>query len=687
MSNILSGSLASLASTPENPQWDEEPVPLTQFVQDKGYLGQPALSEIQYDAVRHAERIFYEPTYALLSASSDKQIRLYWSEPVRMVNFLELEWGKGGGKDHVCRVSSLRIAYLLLCLPSPQAYYAMPEQDTIHMLNVASNSKQASKAFFKPMREMVRRQGGWFARQGGIEAIEATGRRGVGQSEVLQDTIRFPKKVEAVSGHSDADAQEGLNLILGLADEIDAFPRAEELARYHQATARGESSRSAEAIVNMLGSSARTRFPLIFKNIHISWPRYLGSMIQTLVASAEEDIQEKGERSRYYISGPHPSWRVNPRIQVPCGEKHQSYADDCELCYAACKELFEDDYKKDPPKAAAMYEARPSRAINPYFANELVVKAAFPQVPQAPVVAGYERDGRSYRPVYTFSSAFRPLVGAQYAMHFDLATSGDRAGACIAHVAQWQTHEVLGYDEEQGEVRLFEERPVVRVDALFAYESDKRLQPPREIQIRWARLLVMELIRQGWAIRLVTFDGFESADTRQILTLQHGVETAVVSTDRSTSLKSGEKPSGVQGEALWKSLGDLFAEDRITVPGFGDQHELAQHELLALSRMPNGKVDHPPGGSKDLADALAGAAAGALFLGGQEESQQSYPGQGIEIWNTTADPDALPVGFIAPDAGQYSSPLEAIPVLLDGMGRPQLGDPFPEAAEEPAHWG
>ena len=578
--------------------WMEEPVPLTPFLRDRAYLGQPALSEIQYEAVRHAERIFFPPTFAQLSVSSDPGIRAYWSQPCRDVNFLELEWGKGGGKDHVCRVSSLRIAYLLLCLPSPQAYYDMPEQDTIHMLNVASNSKQASRAFFKPMRAMVSREGGWFYAQG-VEAIEATDRRrnrldgGEAERMVLQDTIRFPKKVEAISGHSDADAQEGLNLILGLADEIDAFPRAEELAKYHAGGARGESSRSAEAIVSMLRSSARTRFPEVFKNIHISWPRYVGSMIQTLRSDAEKDIAAKGGKSRFYVSGPKASWEVNPRIQRPCSS-HARYTPGCEACWRRCKDLFEDDYEKDPLRARAMYEARPSRAINPYFSNTLTVEQAFQQGP-APLEIDYivEARGRVWAPLYNFAPHLVPVQGAQYAMHCDLAISGDQAGIALAHVKHWEDRTVTGQDEMGGDVTKTETRPVVKVDFLAAYSADNRAHPPREIQIRWARLLCLELIRRGFNIRLFTCDGFESADSRQIMETQYGLETHVVSTDRASMIKA----DGIsQGEALWRNLRDLAAEARLLVSGTGPFYERCLNELLALSRMPNGKIDHPPGG-------------------------------------------------------------------------------------------
>lgn len=73
--------------------FEEEPVPLDVFVRDRAYLANPPLSPVQYEAVRHAERVYYAATYDLLASSADKQVRDYWSRPTRMVNFLELEWG------------------------------------------------------------------------------------------------------------------------------------------------------------------------------------------------------------------------------------------------------------------------------------------------------------------------------------------------------------------------------------------------------------------------------------------------------------------------------------------------------------------------------------------------------------------------------------------------------------------
>jgi len=609
--------------------FEEEPVPLDVFVTDRGYLANPPLSPVQYEAVRHAERVFYPETFELLGTSADRRVREYWSEPVRMVNFLELEWGKGGGKDHTCRMIAMRVCYLLLCLHSPQLYYAMPEQDSIHCLNVASSSKQAQRAFFAPMRRAISRPGCWFQRVGGVDILDAAERQRRGskgeRTTALLDTIRFEKNVEAVSGHSDADSQEGLNLILGIADEIDAFRSLAELAKTSGVRQR-DSSSSAEAILEMLRTSAATRFPLTYKNVHISYPRYLGSTIQQLVARGRADNREKGEASRYYVSGPLASWEANPRIPG--------------------KHAFAEDYEKDPAMAESKYECRPRRAVNPYFANEAAIRECCHDPGQYPVQVEYVREGASWRPAYTFSPAFFAVKGAIYAMHADLAASGDRAGVSMCHIRRWQDHVVIGTQEDGLEVEVKERRPVVKVDFTISYESRPGAVPPMEIQIRWARMLCLELRRMGFPIVRFTFDQWQSKDSMQILE-SHGIETDRFSTDVS--------------EEGWRTLRDVMYEGRLEMP----EREMVINELLGLSRLPNGKIDHLGDSSKDEADSLAGAVVGALEVGGQEDEtgKRAYPGT-FEFQGPPSTLDA-PLGM--PLVFSQLSPVELLPESRPGM--------------------
>jgi len=568
LSDLLAGSLDENPKSDLDSIFSEEPVPLAVFVRDKKFMGSPELSPVQFETVRHAERVYYPELYSSMGEHFDP----YWAEPTRMVNFINLQWGKGSGKGHVCRTISLRVAYLLLCLRSPQEYYGMPAQDSIHLLNVAMNAQQAQRAFFDPVEKLVRTSP-WFK-------DKAAPTRGA---------IVYDKNVEAISGHSEAESQEGLNLLLGVADEIDGFKSKEEV--------RGNTTgrvpvNTVEGILDMMRTSSSTRFPVTFKNVRISYPRYLGSAIQRLTAQSREDIEKRGEKSRHYVSGPLSTWDVNPNFNK---FKRVAVEGSDELV----PEIYVEDYEEDASMAKAKYECKPSKASNPFFRNEFLVKTAFTPTLQQPVEVVYYKSGNAWEVRYEFSEDFKPIKGAQYAMHGDLAVTGDRAGIAMAHTVRKEEFESDVQLEDGSTVTVRELRPIVKVDFVFSYEADKGENPPREIQIRWARELCYELKKRGFRIKRFTFDGFESRDSMQILE-KSGIESSKVSTDRSNE--------------PWRNLRDVMYDGRLVAP----YRELLIDELLGLTVLPNGKVDHPRLGSKDEADALACAVFGAVEQGGRE---------------------------------------------------------------------
>jgi hypothetical protein len=82
-------------------------------------------------------------------------------------------------------------------------------------------------------------------------------------------------------------------------------------------------------------------------------------------------------------------------------------------------------------------------------------------------------------------------------------------------------------------------------------------------------------------------------------------------------------------------------------------------QILSLNRLPNGKVDHPPGGAKDLADAVVGAVVGALQLGGSEGDN---PSRADEVGKGTMEigsPWDMPPGM---DSGLIGAPADLGPV-------------------------
>jgi len=570
LSDLLVGTLDENPKSDLDDIFEEEPVSLDVFVRDKKFMGSPPLSAVQYECVRYAERIYFPELYPLMGEHFDP----YWAEPLRMVNFVNLQWGKGSGKGHVCRTISLRVAYLLLCLRSPQDYFGMPGQDSIHLLNVAMNAQQAQRAFFDPVEKLVRTSP-WFSQR----------------SAPTRGAIVYAKNVEAISGHSEAESQEGLNLLLGVADEIDGFRSKEEVRG--NTTGRVPQN-TVEGILDMMRTSSSTRFPRTFKNVRISYPRYLGSAIQRLTAQSREDNEKHGDKSRHYVSGPLPTWEVNPNFKqftlVPVAGST-----------VEVPEIFVSDYEEDANMAKAKYECKPSKASDPFFRNEFLVRSAFTPVERQPVEVMYYRDGDGWEVRYDFSPDLKPIKGAQYAMHGDLAVTGDRAGIAMAHTVRKEEFESEVTLEDGSVITSRELRPIIKVDFVFSFEANKGENPPREIQIRWARELAYELRRRGFRIKRFTFDGYESRDSMQQLE-KMGVESMKVSTDRSNE--------------PWRNLMDVMYDGRL----IAGHRDLLVDELLGLTKLPNGKVDHPRLGSKDEADALACAVFGAVEQGGRENS-------------------------------------------------------------------
>jgi hypothetical protein len=414
------------------------------------------------------------------------------------------------------------------------------------------------------------------------------------------NTIIYDKNIEAISGHSDAEGQEGLNLILGVADEIDAFKARNELVGGGR-KAR-EASTTAEGILEMLKTSASTRFPQTYKRVAISYPRYLGSTIQKLTEEAKVNVERSPSTSIYFASGPYATWEVNPLRKG--------------------KQEFASDYEEDPVEAAAKYECKPARATNPYYRNFYIFKQAVDRDTQ-PLSVGYKRrmvesevtkeKTLGWEPVFTFSPGFKPIQGARYAMHGDLAISGDRAGVAMSHISHYEEREEVVASGKDGEqVTQKTSVPVIRNDFTVTFEADSGAEPAREIQVRWARELAFELVKRGFPIVSYTFDSFQSADNIQILQ-QHGIPSDKLSPDRDQS--------------IWRTLKDIASEGRLRM----SFNQLLLNELEALSVFGK-KVDHPPNGSKDAADAFACSVVGALVAGGEEDPDGTMVNMGDTIF-------------------------------------------------------
>ena len=115
------------------------PVDAKTFVESSDYLGQPALSPIQYDIVEAMSQIFKKED--LQELYGDAEGARYYDKYTK--NEIILQLGKGSGKDFVYTVACSYIVYKLLFIKDPARYFGKPTGDAIDLINVAINAQQA----------------------------------------------------------------------------------------------------------------------------------------------------------------------------------------------------------------------------------------------------------------------------------------------------------------------------------------------------------------------------------------------------------------------------------------------------------------------------------------------------------------------------------------------------------------
>lgn len=182
--------------------------------------------------------------------------------------------------------------------------------------------------------------------------------------------------------------------------------------------------------------------------------------------------------------------------------------------------------------------------------------------------------------------------GARRWIHVDLSLSQDRAGVAMIKHTGWVQLPV-GYSVAHGaEPTDRTGEGVLEHLPTFAVEMSLSIKPSalRQLDIGELRTWLMQLATY-WRFNVyaVTFDGFNSADSIQILR-KAGLRSFVISVDRELD------PYEYLRRALYQDRLDLVDHAMVVT-------ELVGLEFNATRR----KVDHRPRGSKDVCDAIGGA--------------------------------------------------------------------------------
>jgi phage terminase large subunit-like protein len=485
--------------------FEEKPVDAKTFVESSDYLGQPPLSQVQYDIVEAMSQIYKKED--LQELYGDAEGARYYSKYTK--NEIILQLGKGSGKDFTSTVACAYIVYKLLCLKDPAKYFGKPSGDAIDLINVAINAQQAKNVFFKGFKTKIEKSP-WFA----------------GKYNAKADSVEFDKSITVYSGHSERESHEGLNLLLAVLDEISGF--ASEVGTGN------EQGKTAENIYKAFRGSVDSRFPDLGKVVLLSFPRYQGDFISKRY---EDVIAEKETLEKKHV------FIMNEELphDDPSNQFEISWEEDNIISYKVPKVLA---FKKPT------WEVNPTRKIDDFklaFYTDLGdAMMRFACMPTFASDAFFKQKEKLEKCMNTrnpldsfrrFDEAFKPDPEKVYYVHADLAQKHDKCAVAIAHVDKWVNIQVIKDYEQVA--------PIVVVDAVAWWEP--RAEGP--VNLSEVKQWIINLRREGFNIGRVSFDRWQSFDIQNELQAV-GIKTETVSVAKKH----------------YEDLAMMIYEERVAIP-------------------------------------------------------------------------------------------------------------------------
>jgi len=308
----------------------------------------------------------------------------------------------------------------------------------------------------------------------------------------------------------------------------------------------------AENLYHRIHSRTISRFLGDGVLMNLSAPRYVDDFVQRRVRQIEE-----GDDERLYASRK-ATWETHPQLRA-------------ELKNGKSFEVLhpETGARVDIPLSLqSAFDGNPDMSWRDFGA--VPVGALTPLDPKA----SHFLQKCATRP----GPSPEPEGHALYYVHGDIGLTKDACAVAMVHVS--------GFSGD-GE-------PKVVVDRV---EIIPRRPDTGQVEIEDVKRLVLRWRKEGYQIAQVSFDQYQSADLLQRLG-RVGMRAKLVSVDAGTE--------------AYDRLKVLLHEGRFAYFAGTPAAERFEREYRQLELVKGVKVDHPPGGSKDVTDAIAGAASEAV---------------------------------------------------------------------------
>jgi hypothetical protein len=544
-------------------QLEQPPVDIETFLESEDFIG--ATDIVLWPEVRAA----------IITICTD-----WWKGPQAYHEVL-LKGATSTGKSEICKIVTAYHLHILGCLRNPQALYGLPKTTSIIFPIMAAKPHVTKRVLYTPLRKMLESMP-WFQKHMRIDPL------------IESEVYITEKNIRIVMGGADQDSILGEAVIGGIIDEINFMNVVLKSKRAEVSTGRAGVYDQASSIYEAMTRRKKSRFinkgPQIGIICVASATRYKGDFTD----KRAKQVREQGITTTYVYSK--KQYDVWPQERY-CGETFRLLVgndvitdtrvlDDNEIVPEGSLVLlvpieYKSDFLRNPHDALRDIIGESCSSIAPFFRRRFKILQAIERgvedglqsiVYKDNVILGVDGMPRVLAGHYCQNPS-RPRY-----VHIDLSVSGDRVGIVMVRFD--------GLQEVSREAGTTENLPTATVELAVTIEPDSN----NEISIAEVRAWVKQLkVLYGYPIKAVSYDGWQSTDSRQQWK-KEGMRAGLVSVDKTS--------------VPYKQLRDAYSDDRIRMY----PQEVLVQELFDLEfDEVKDKIDHPVNGGKDCADALCGS--------------------------------------------------------------------------------
>ncbi len=485
----------------------------------------------------------------------------------------------GTGKSTLAKITLLYQLYLLSCFRDPRALFGLDPTTRIVFPLMSTSPDVTRRVLYEPLREM-------------FESMPYT-QKHLTWDRRRSSTLEIEGGIHVVPLIANQESILGQAVIGAILDEVNFMRIVRSSTRVAGPRGQGGHYDQAEEIYKEIAQRRKSRFlnPAISIgcNVVSSSTRYQGDFLDRRI----REVEDIGRQN--VVVRQHKRYEVAPQ-SLYCGEtfsllvggtrRRTQILEDNEAPPegAQVEQVpieYRDEFRRDPERALQTIMGIAVESITPFIGQREKIIDAFEagdhltQWVDLPDVI-LEEDGL---PRWEEEGFPRNREAPRF-IHIDLSHTGDACGIAIVRPMG------LVNLTDPATTEAIETKPSFRVEAAISIQPSQRAELNFAQLRRWLMGLTTEF---GVQLHTVSFDGYQSVEMRQAFR-SAGVRTKLISLDRSTE--------------PYIHLRECLYEERIAIV----ESDKLLNELVALEwNRESDKVDHPPRGSKDIADAVCGA--------------------------------------------------------------------------------